>query len=142
MLGEKVVAEKPPLIEKKSHAPRRYPCPKCGKPGRRLFTRTRMVRHLAHKREAWWEVTVGVYKARCKCGGPRHFTSTPPGVEVGAEYTNAVREKAVDLIVRDHLSNYKAIEHLKEDFLFGTSIGFLYNSLAWAGKKSFVRRAP
>ena len=140
MLGEAVVAEKAPLVEKKAHAPKKHPCPVCGKLGRRLFTRTRRVRHLAHKREAWWDVEVGVYEARCGCGGRKHFTSAPDGVEVGAEYTNAVREKVVDLIVRDHLSNYKAIEHLREDFLFGTSIGFIYDSLAWAGKKSFVRR--
>jgi len=100
-----------------------------------------MVRHLAHKREAWWEVTVGVYKSKCDCV-QKFFTSTVPGVEVGAEYTNAVREKVVDLIVRDHLSNYKAIEHLKEDFLLGVSIGFIYDALEWAGKKSFVRRVP
>ena len=133
MLGEAAVAEKPPRVEKKAHAPKRYPCPRCGTPGRRLFKRTRRVRHLGHRREVWWEVTVGVYKARCDCG-PKHFTSTVRGVQVGAEYTNAVREKVVDLLVRDHLSNYKVIEHLEEDFLFRVSIGFIYDALEWAEK--------
>jgi hypothetical protein len=84
-------------------------------------------------------VTVGVYQAKCGCAR-QHFTSTVPGVEVGAEYTNAVREKLVDLIVRDHLSNYKAIDHLAEDFLIKPSIGFIYDALEWAGKKGIQRR--
>jgi transposase len=139
MLGERVIAEKPPTVEKRTHAPKRYPCSSCGKLGRRIFTRTRRVRHLAHQREVWWEVTVGIYQAKCGCAR-QHFTSTVPGVEVGAEYTNAVREKLVDLIVRDHLSNYKAIEHLAEDFLIKPSIGFIYDALEWAGKKGIPRR--
>jgi len=138
MLGETVVPEGKPLVVKKKNAPKKYPCPICGTLGRRQRTRTHVVRHLAHKREVYIEVTVGVYKTRCKC--PRnYFTSTVPGVEVGAEYSNVVREKVVDLLIRDRLSNYKVLEHLEEDFLLKVSIGWLYLCLEWARKKGILR---
>ena len=37
-------------------------------------------------------------------------------------YTDGVRQKVVDLLVRDHLSVYKVQAHLKEDFLLDVSI--------------------
>lgn len=138
MLGETVVPVGKPLVLKEKGAPKKYPCPVCGRLGRRERTRTHMVRHLAHKREAYIEATVGVYKAQCKCR-KRYFTSTVPGVELGAEYSNAVREKVVDLLIRDRLSNYKVLEHLKEDFLLEASMGWLYLCLDWARKRGILK---
>ena len=137
-------------VVKKRRAPKRWPCPVCGKPGRRERTRTYTVRHLAHKEPVAWEVTVGVYRAKCGCrrtfmrkveGGVmpvrkrvKYFTSTADGVAQGAEYTDAVRDKIVGLVVRDRLPNSLVIKHLREDFSLDVSVGFIYNCLDRAQK--------
>jgi len=139
-----------PLVQKKRCAPKKWPCPVCGKKGRRERERTYRVRHLAHKQVAFWEVTVGVYRAKCKCCRTvmrevnaraipvrkrvRYFTSSVEGLDPHADYTDAVREKVVDLVVRDRLPNSLVIEHLEEDFSLHVSTGFIYLCLDWAKK--------
>ncbi len=141
-----------PLVVRKRVAPRTWPCPVCGKKGRRERKRTYLVRDLAHKRPCFWEVTVGVYRAKCRCRRQvmrsvngstipvrkrvRYFTSTVEGLDPHADYTDAVRQKVVDLIVRDRLPNSLVIEHLQEDFSLDVSVGFIYNCLGWAKKRA------
>jgi hypothetical protein len=48
-------------------APKRTPCPTCGKWGRRKGTRTRTVRTVAYKAVAVLEITYAEYAARCGC---------------------------------------------------------------------------
>jgi hypothetical protein len=50
---------------------------------------------------AFVRIIVGVYAA--PCGGAKFFTSTVEGVALRAGYTDAARQKVLDLIVRDHL---------------------------------------
>ncbi len=141
-----------PIVVRKQCAPRTWPCPVCGKKGRRERERTYRVRHLAHKRPAFWEVTVGVYKAKCSCRRTimrevkghlipvrkrvKYFTSTVEGLDAHADYTDAVRQKVVDLVVRDRLPNSLVIEHLQEDFSLDVSVGFIYLCLGWAQKRA------
>ncbi len=141
-----------PRVAKKRRAPKRWPCPVCGRPGRRERTRTYTVRHLAHKEPVVWEVTVGVYRAKCRCirtfmrkvdgrllrvrKRVKYFTSTVEGVAPGGAYTDAVRDKIVDLVVRDRLPNSLAIKHLKEDFSLDVSVGFIYLCLDRAQKRA------
>ena len=138
------------LVETKSCAPKTWPCPVCGRRGRRERTRTRWVRHPAQGREAWWKVTVGVYRAKCDCcrqimrqvNGHRvpvrkrvkYFNSTIEGMS--GHYTDAVRGKVVDLVVRDRLTNDQVIEHLREDFHLSISVGFIYDCLDRAQKRA------
>jgi transposase-like protein len=91
------------------------------------------VRHLAHKRAAFWTLIYGVYAASCACA--KFFTAVIEGVGFKCGYTDAVRQKVVDLLVRDHLSVYKVQAHLKEDFLLEVSIGFIYDCFQWAYEK-------
>jgi hypothetical protein len=139
-----------PRIVKKRCAPKTWPCALCGRRGRRERTRTHEVRHLGHKEPVIWEVTVGVYHAKCDClrtymrevrgrlmpvrKRVRYFTSTVDGVDVGAEFTDEVRQKVVDLVVRDRLPNSLVIQHLKEDFSLDISVGYIYLCLDWAKK--------
>jgi hypothetical protein len=64
----------------------------------------------------------------------RYFTSAVEGVAQGAEYTDAVRQKIVDLVVRDRLPNSLVIKHLREDFSLDVSVGFIYLCLDRAQK--------
>ncbi len=139
-----------PLVETKTCAPKTWPCPVCGRPGRRERTLTRWARHLAHGRQAWWKLTFGVYRAKCACCRElmrqvngrlipvrkrlKYFNSTIEGVQ--GHYTDAVRQKVVDLVVRDRLTNDQVIEHLGEDFHLFISVGFIYLCLDWEKKRA------
>ena len=54
-------------VEERRCAPRTYPCPHCGVPGRRKGTHTRRVRCLAYREILLLELTTGEYRARCNC---------------------------------------------------------------------------
>jgi hypothetical protein len=85
---------------------------------------------LAHKVPLIWILVVGVYRATCACS--KFFTSTVEGVALRAGYTDAVRQKVVDLLIRDHLPLHKVQTHLREDFALSVSVGFIYDCLSWA----------
>ena len=78
-------------------APRTYPCPRCGRRGRRKDTHTRRVRDLAYQEILILELTVGEYRARCGCC--KTFRSRIGGIEARAEYTNRVREAVIDRLL-------------------------------------------
>jgi hypothetical protein len=56
-----------PIVIPVHCAPKKAPCPKCGKRGRRKRTVTRRVRTVAYKAVAYLEITSGEYAARCNC---------------------------------------------------------------------------
>ena len=70
-------------------APRKAPCPRCGKLGNRKAIQHRRVRTVAYKQVVFLDVTYGEYRARCHCCTT--FRTTPPGVEPRALYDNKVR---------------------------------------------------
>src|ERR1043166_5908490 len=89
-------------VERLSCAPKTFPCPQCGKTGRRKDTHTRLVRDIAYGEIVVVEVEVGEYRARCSCC--KTFRSTPEGIEPRAEYTNRVREAVIDRLLDDGMS--------------------------------------
>ena len=67
-------------------APKKAPCPKCGKLGIRKRTCTREVRTVAFKAVAYLKITYDEYTARCQCCTT--FRNTPEGVLPKAHYDN------------------------------------------------------
>ena len=57
----------PDLIHRIRSAPRRAPCPSCGRQGHRKRLLHRRVRTLAYRRVAWLELTYAEYRSRCSC---------------------------------------------------------------------------
>jgi hypothetical protein len=116
-------------VESRRYAPERYPCPHCGKRGRRKQTHTRRVRDIAYREIRILEITVGEYRARCRCC--KTFRSQVPGIEPRAEYTNQVREAVLDRLLDDRMSMERLREALHRDFHLDLSDGFLYDCLDW-----------
>jgi hypothetical protein len=110
-------------------APNTYPCPHCGKRGRRKQTHTRLVRDLAYGQIVIVELEVGEYRARCACG--KTFRSQLPGIEPRAAYTNRVREAVLDRLLDDGMSMERLRHALRRDFHLELSTGFLYDCLDW-----------
>lgn len=110
-------------------APKKFPCPACGKVGRRKDTHTRRVRDLAFGEIVFIELTVGEYRAACSCC--KTFRSQIDGVEPRAEYTNRVRDLVIDRLLEDGISLNRLQQSLQRDFLLDLSDGFLYDCLDW-----------
>src|SRR6266480_3295863 len=88
-----------PIVIPVRCAPKKAPCPKCGKYGRRKRTFTRRVRTVAYKAVAYLEVTCGEYQARCDCR--KTFRNAPEGVLPRAVYDNKVRDLVLDRVLKD-----------------------------------------
>jgi hypothetical protein len=108
-------------------APKKAPCPKCGKRGRRKRTVTRRVRRVASKAIAYLEITCGEYAARCDCCTT--FRNTPEGVLPKARYDNKVRDLVLDRILQDGMNVERALESLSREFLLDLSTGYVYDVL-------------
>lgn len=116
-------------IVSRSCAPQSFPCPQCGKLGRRKDKHTRLVRDLAFGEIVLIELTVGEYRARCRCC--KTFRSQVEGIEPRAEYTNRVRETVINHVLEDGMSVHRLQQALQRDFLLDLSDGFLYDCLDW-----------
>src|SRR3954470_18629040 len=108
-------------------APKKAPCPECGKRGRRKRTLTRTVRTVAYKAIAVLEIAYGEYAARCDCRTT--FRNTPEGVLPKAKYDNKVRDLVLDRILRDGLNIERATDSIRRDFLLDLSSGFVCDVL-------------
>jgi transposase len=104
-------------------APKKAPCPTCGKHGHRKRKVTRKVRTLAFKSIAYLEITCGEYAARCDCC--KTFRNTPEGVFPKALYDNKVRDLVLDRILKDGMNVEQTLESLRREFLLNLSTGFV-----------------
>lgn len=116
-------------ILRQSCAPKSFPCPHCGTPGRRKDTHTRSVRDIAFGQIALIEVTVGEYRAACTCC--KTFRSHVEGIEPRAEYTNRVRDAVIVRLLDDGMSIHRLQQAMHRDFLLDLSDGFLSDCLDW-----------
>jgi hypothetical protein len=119
----------PDLIQHIHRAPRRAPCPRCGRRGRRKRLLHRRVRTLAYHRAAWREVTYAEYRARCGCC--KYFRTWPLDVPPKADYDADVRQAVLDRLLRDRLNVEQTKAAMRRDFLVELSDGFVYDCLRW-----------
>ena len=108
-------------------APKKAPCPKCGKPGRRKRPLIRTVRTVAYKAVASLEITYGEYRARCDCCTT--FRNTPTGVLPKAPYDHKVRDLVLGRILADRMSIERTRGSLRREFLLDLSSGFVSDVL-------------
>jgi hypothetical protein len=108
-------------------APKKAPCPKCGKHGRRKREVSRLVRTVVYKTIAFLKITCGEYAARCDCCTT--FRNTPEGVLPKALYDNKVRDLVLGRILKDGMNVEQTLESLGREFLLDLSTGFVYDVL-------------
>lgn len=116
-------------VVRRQCAPRTFPCPHCGKRGRRKDVHIRRVRDIAYREILVLEFEVGEYRARCDCC--KTFRATLAGIEPRAEYTNRVRAAVIDRLLDDRMSMEGLRQALQRDFHLELSDGFLYDCLDW-----------
>src|SRR3954447_10422486 len=117
-----------PVVIPRHCAPKKAPCPKCGKYGRRKRKLPpRRVRTVAYKAVAFLEITCGEYQARCGCCTT--FRNTPEDVLPRALYDNKVRDLVLERILKDGMNVEQTLESLGREFLLDLSTGFVYDVL-------------
>lgn len=116
-----------PIVIPVRCAPKKAPCPNCGKRGHRKRTLTRTVRTIAYKAIAVLEITYGEYTARCPCCTT--FRTQADGVLPKAKYDNKVRELVLDRLLKDGMSIERALASIRREFLLDLSTGFVYDVL-------------
>jgi hypothetical protein len=107
--------------------PKTYPCPTCGRHGRRKRRLDRFVRSLAYGHARWLHVFYAEYTARCTCR--KSFRSWVPDLCPKADYDNLVRQAVLNRILDDGLNAERTRAALKRDFLLELSSGFVYDCL-------------
>jgi hypothetical protein len=109
--------------------PKTHPCPRCGKPGRRVRRLHRRLRSLAYKQQAFLDVHYAEYKSRCSCC--KSFRSWPLDVPPKADFDGLVRQAILDRLLDDCLNVQRTLAAVKRDFLLELSEGFVYDCLDW-----------
>jgi transposase-like protein len=117
-----------PVVIPRHCAPKKAPCPNCGKHGRRKRKLPpRRVRTVAYKAVVFLEITCGEYQARCSCCTT--FRNTPEDVLPRALYDNKVRDLVLDRILKDGMNVEQTLESLGREFLLDLSTGYVYDVL-------------
>jgi hypothetical protein len=116
-------------ITRLRRAPKRAPCPSCGRLGRRKRLLHRRLRTLLYHALAWLEVTYAEYQSRCGCC--KYFRTWPLDVPQKADYDATVREAVLDRLLRDRLNVEQTKAAMQRDFLIRLSDGFIYDCLRW-----------
>ncbi len=110
-------------------APKRAPCPTCGRRGQSKRILHRRLRTLAYHRIAWLEVTYAEYQARC-CYR-KFFRSWPLEAPQKAAYDATVRQAVLYRLLHDRLNIEQTKAAMQRDFLVELSEGFVYDCLRW-----------
>jgi transposase len=116
-------------VVRRQCAPKFWPCPSCGKRGRRKQIHTRRVRDIAYGEIVFLQVRVGEYRTTCSCC--KTFRAAIEGVEPRAQYTNRVRNAVIDRLLDDNMNMERLGQALQRDFYLALSDGFLYDCLDW-----------
>lgn len=118
-------------IQHQSIKPKHYPCPACGKKGKRTHVVTRRVPHVAAVgRRSWIVAEVGVYKARCQCC--KYFQAAIAGVPYRGRYSLEVRNTVANALIRDRMPYLSLIRRLQEDYRLQLSLGYIHACFLWA----------
>lgn len=108
-------------------APKKAPCPHCGKKAKRVRTHSRRVRTIAYRQIVFLTITVGEYQAHCGCCAT--FRTCPEEVGPCCKYDNKVREAVLDRILDDGMNVEAMRRSLQRDFFLELSTGFVYDCL-------------
>jgi transposase-like protein len=118
-------------VEYQSIKPKHYPCPQCGKKGKRKRVITRRIAHVAAlNRRSWVVADVGVYKARCACC--KYFQAAIPGVPPRGRYSLEVRNTVANALIRDRMPYLSVMRRMQEDYRLTLSLGYIHACFLWA----------
>jgi Transposase len=126
-----IIGSQADYMQPQSIKPKHYPCPQCGKKGKRKQVIIRRIPHIAVLyRRAWIVAEVGVYKARCACC--KYFQAPLPGVPYRGRYSYEVRNTVANALIRDRMPYGLVIRRMQEAYLLTLSLGYIHACFLWA----------
>jgi len=130
-----IIGSQDDTVEYQSSKPKHYPCPQCGKKGKRKRVITRRIAHVAAlNRRSWVVADVGVYKARCACC--KYFQAAIPGVPPRGRYSLEVRNTVANALIRDRMPYLSVMRRMQEDDHLLLSLGYIHACFLWAHEQS------
>jgi transposase len=111
------------------NAPKKAPCPHCGRLAPRKDVHQRTVRSIDYQAILLIHVTTAEYRATCNCCVT--FRTQIEGIAPKAHYDNRVREAVLDRLLDDRMSIPQIQQAMQRDFFLDLSEGFLYDCLDW-----------
>jgi transposase-like protein len=118
-------------VEYRSVKPKHYPCPQCGKTGKRKRVITRRIAHVAAVGcRSWLVADVGLYQARCACC--KYFQAPIAGVPHRGRYSLEVRNTVANALIRDRMPYLSVMRRMQEDYRLELSLGYLHACFLWA----------
>lgn len=126
-----IIGTQDDYVQYQSIKPKHYPCPQCGKKGKRKHVLTRRIAHVAAVgRRSWIIANVGVYKARCGCC--KYFQAPIAGVALRGRYSLEVRNTVATALIRDRMPYLSVIRRIQEDHRLELSLGYIHTCFLWA----------
>ena len=117
-----IIGSQDDYVEHQSIKPKHYPCPQCGKKGKRKHVITRRIAHVAAlDRRSWIVADVGVYKARCACC--KYFQAPIAGVPHRGRYSLEVRNTVANALIRDRMPYLSVMRRMQEDYRLDVVVG-------------------
>lgn len=126
-----IIGSQDDAVEYQSIKPKHYPCPQCGKKGKRKHVITRRIAHVAAcNRRCGIVADVGVYQARCACC--KYFQAAIPGVPPRGRYSLEVRNTVANALIRDRMPSLSVMRRMQEDDRLALSLGYIHACFLWA----------
>jgi hypothetical protein len=126
-----IIGSQDDAVEYQSINPQHYPCPQCGKKGKRKHVITRRIAHVAAlNRRCGIVAAVGVDKARCACC--KDFQAAIPGVPPRGRYALEVRNTVANALLRDRMPSLSVIRRMQEEYRLALSLGDIHACFLWA----------
>jgi hypothetical protein len=126
-----IIGSQADYVQHQSIKPKHYPCPQCGKKGKRKHVITRRIAHVAAlQRRSWIVAEVGVYKARCQCC--KYYQAPIDGVPNRGRYSLEVRNTVANALIRDRMPYMSVLRRMQEDYRLTLSLGYIHACFLWA----------
>jgi Transposase len=126
-----IIGSQADYVQHQSIKPKHYPCPQCGKKGKRKHVITRRIAHVAAlQRRSWIVAEVGVYKARCQCC--QYYQAPIDGVPNRGRYSLEVRNTVANALIRDRMPYMSVLRRMQEDYRLTLSLGYIHACFLWA----------
>src|SRR5215475_1486844 len=126
-----IIGSQADYVQHQSIKPKHYPCPQCGKQGKRKHVITRRIAHVAAlQRRSWIVAEVGVYKARCQCC--KYYQAPIDGVPNRGRYSLEVRNTVANALIRDRMPYMSVLRRMQEDYRLTLSLGYIHACFLWA----------
>src|SRR4029450_6948911 len=117
-------------VQYRSIKPKYYPCPQCGKKGKRKRVMTRRIPHVAVLHRRSW-IVAGVGGDQARWAWWKYFQAPIPVVPSRGRDSLEVRNTVANALIRDRMPYGLVIRRMQEDYRLTLSLGYIQDCFSW-----------